>query len=112
MTTTARTTSAFRGGGGAPEPAGLVFRGWFPRQGPRRVTRQEAEESTGVISIEVEAGTSLTELHPALQEICGEELTEEMLTDLLEPDELPKVHDYGDETRVRSVSAFGVTACD
>jgi hypothetical protein len=57
--------------------------------------------------IQVASGADPASTHAELVRLCGDVVTREMVDDLLEKDELPKVRSWTEED-VRSVSGFGV----
>jgi Mg2+ and Co2+ transporter CorA len=84
---------------------------WLPGHAPRAIALADVAGSSGVVCIEVLAGSDASDVHMAVSPICGPGLTPAMIDELLDPDELPKIRDY-DETGIRAVSAFAVTAHD
>jgi len=86
----------------------------------RTTRRRVATTATPcVISVEVEFGADVDEVLHMLQQICDPEICRPMVEDLLDTDDLPKVHEWPG-TNIRSVSAVAaratahndVTRCD
>ncbi|MEO8107969.1 MAG: CorA family divalent cation transporter [Actinomycetes bacterium] len=77
---------------------------------PEAIPLEEAATSAdAVMVLTVEAAPDDAErVHRELQRICGDQLTLEMVADLLSPDELPEVKQFGEGGHIRKVSSFGV----
>lgn len=70
---------------------------------------QAATTAEGVLVITVDANSgNAEEVHGQLQAIFDGQLTLEMVTDLLAPDDLPEVKLFDLDGRMRKVSSFGV----
>lgn len=83
---------------------------WRPGAEPVALSPdQVATASDGFLVLTVDATLDAAEeVHRQLQRICGEELTLDMVHDLLDPDDLPEVRQFGEGGRIRKVSSFGV----
>ena len=83
---------------------------WRPDEQPITLSMdQAATTSDGVLVLPVEAPLGVAEeVHRRLERICGDQLTLEMVSDLLDPDELPEVKQFGEGGLLRKVSSFGV----
>lgn len=83
---------------------------WRPGAEPIRLSLdQAAATSDGVLVLIVDAPPGAAEeVHRELERICGNHLTFEMVSDLLDPDELPEVKQFGEGGLLRKVSSFGV----
>src|SRR4051812_27430519 len=84
---------------------------WCPRADRRAIALADVPLATGIVCFEVTAGADPSAVFEILAPFCGPGLQFEMVVDLLQPDELPKVEDHEGQ-HVRAVSAFGVTAHD
>src|SRR5204863_1630245 len=82
---------------------------WRPGVEPELLPLDAATTSAGVLVLRVDADLEDTEaVHGQLRRICGDELTFAMVSDLLDPDELPEVKEFTEDGRLRKVSSFGV----
>src|SRR4051794_27917317 len=93
-----------------PEPEGITTRVW--REGKRPcVTPMEATYDAGAVAhFDVPHGADPVAVYDALRPICGADLTFDMVEDLLDPDELPKIERHDEAGRIRAVSAFSASA--
>lgn len=82
---------------------------WLPSQRPRSISLAEAGSADGVLCFVVDRGAEPEFVFQALYQFCGGELDRESIEDLMSPDELPRVNEYGGGT-IRKVSAFGAHA--
>ncbi len=83
---------------------------WRPAAEPEAVPLETAETTPdALLVLSVEATLDAAEnVFRTLHRVCGEQLTLEMVEDLLDPDELPEVKQFGEGGRLRKVSSFGV----
>jgi len=83
---------------------------WRPAAKPEAVPLETAETtSDALLVLSVDATLDAAEdVYRALHRVCGEHLTLEMVEDLLDPDELPEVKQFGEGGQLRKVSSFGV----
>lgn len=82
---------------------------WRPGERGEEVSLVHALTTEGVLWLDVlvDEGTSEVALHRALVHLCAPDVTVSMVYDLLRPDRVPTVKDYG---RVRAASSFSVHA--
>lgn len=82
---------------------------WRPGERHEEVSLTRALVTDEVLWLDVlvDEGTSEAALHRALRHLCGDDVTPAMVSDLLTPDRVPMVKDYG---RVRAASTFSVHA--
>lgn len=81
---------------------------WLQGEPPAEITLSETSSADGVVSFSVAYGADPVEVFEALRPRC-DGLTLELIQDVLDPDDLPKVL-KGEEKCVRAVSAFGARA--
>lgn len=82
---------------------------WRPGERREEVCLVHALTTDGILWLDVlvDEGTSEVALHRALTHLCAPDVTASMVSDLLRPDRVPTVKDYG---RVRAASSFSVHA--
>jgi hypothetical protein len=85
---------------------------WRPGAVPEALLLdQAATTADGVVVLTVGASQDPIEaVHRKLQRVCGDQLTLEMVRDLLDPDPLPEVRRFGEGGYMRKVSSFGVSS--
>lgn len=83
---------------------------WRPGEAPKQVPLDHAATTTeGVLVLTIDANSDTDEeVLGQLQGICNGELTLEMVSDLLAPDDLPEVKLFDPDGHIRKVSSFGV----
>ena len=83
---------------------------WRPGEAPKQVPFDKARTTPeGVLVLTIDANSDTDqEVLGQLQGICNGELTLEMVSDLLAPDDLPEVKLFDPDGLIRKVSSFGV----
>lgn len=95
-----------------PRAASITARLWTEGAAPEPIGFEDVGSADGVVHFDVPHGADPLQVYETLRPMCGADLTIEMVEDLLEPDELPKIQEHDDEGRIRAVSAFSVAASE
>lgn len=88
----------------------IRFFDWVPGERPRELELNAADAAQGVLWVDIDVLTADAEdVHKALARVCGRELSREIVDDLLEADQRPKVVRFPHD-EVRLVASLHVAA--
>ena len=84
---------------------------WLPGQRSEAMPVERAHRGEGVLWIDLDHHAEPSQAYQLLHRLCGQDLTPEMVQDLLEADELPK-RILSEDGRVQRVSAVSAAALE
>src|SRR4051794_3375042 len=93
------------------ESALITVRRWPAGAPPEVLPLSEVTVGEDVLQFDIVSGADPLTVYEALHPVCGNELTLEMIIDLVEADDMPQIKPQ-DDARVRAVSGFAVEATE